>query len=109
MTPTEESTGSQTATPGTEHTLVDTAVAGIRVIAVDVSALTGAEVATIKAYVKVPAAGTYKVAAAATFAAGSTEPNTLSIPIVSAGSTKFTLTQTGGTGRVFPWSSIRIG
>lgn len=96
--------GTQTATLTTEHSLYDAATNGVFALVVDVTNLAGVETVELRAYTKVLAGGSYVQAHSVTFAAGEAAPAVMSPPFLSPNGIKFTLTQTGGTGRAFPWA-----
>lgn len=97
-----KSSGTQAATLSTEHTLLDTIDPGVYELEVDTNALAGAEELEIRIYTKVLSTGTQRVYKIANVRP-SAEPNLKSPPIVAINGAKFTIKQTGGTGRSFPW------
>ncbi len=98
------SSGTQTATPATEHTLIDTGTAGVYSLAVDVTNLSGAETCELRAYLKVLTSGSYRLVDVQTFYAGATAPAAVSPPFLAPNGIKFTLTQVGGSSRGFDWA-----
>jgi hypothetical protein len=112
-----KASGTQTAVIGTEHTLNAGAFtdAGVYVLTVDTRAMVNGDELELRAYVKTltgDAQGylvygaTYAQQQGDAAAPGSEaygETVKASIPIASAYSVTFTLTQTVGTGRDFPW------
>lgn len=117
MALTVQDEGTQTATIGTEHTLGGAAftVAGVYVASVDTRNMVAGDVLELRALVKTLTgdsqeyliyAASYAQAqgdAAAAGAAAGGEVVKASIPIASPYSIAFTLKQTAGTGRAFPW------
>ena len=97
--------GSQTATISTEHTLATIATDGVFVLSVDISAMVAGDLLELKIYGKARTGdterllhrGSYGPIAVAT-------PLVQSVPIISPHHFKATLTQTAGTGRAFPWA-----
>jgi hypothetical protein len=104
MTLVSESSGTQTAIIGTEHTLAASTTAKTRVLSIDLSALTTGDTVTLRIKAKVLSGGAEAVAYTATYAHGQIEPVVYSIPIPSLHGATFTLQQTAGTGRSFPWT-----
>ena len=102
------SDGSQTAVISTEHTLDTITAAGSYVLMVDTSAMALGDKLTLKAKTKVRSGGTTRVAYSATYAQPQGEPVKLSIPIASPNEIVFTLQQTAGTGRAFPWEIVGL-
>jgi hypothetical protein len=102
--------GSQTATLDTEHPLgtdPDT-TDGVFQFFVDVDLLVRGETLEIRIYEKCRAAGdTAKQIHMWKLAHDQTDPLWVSPPLVLLHGWRFTIKQSGGTGRVFPWS-IRL-
>ena len=113
MAVTAEATGTQTATVGTEHTLRDVATAGTYTLHVDKVNMVAGDVLELRAYQMVLTAGTRRVAYLARFADAQPTDDmiAISVPIsnelTDAGSLRFTLKQTAGTGRQFPWKVLK--
>lgn len=95
--------GTQTATPGTEHTLHTTATAGVYALAVDTTNLAGTETVELRAYLKVISGGSYRQAHVVTVYTGDASPAAFSLPFISPVDIKFTLKQVGGSSRNFDW------
>lgn len=112
MAVTAAGTGTQTATIGTEHTLLNVSTAGTFTLHVDLNAMAAGDTVTLRIYQKVLSGGTGRVAYAATFSNACPLDNIvqISVPISNelTGTTAltFTLTQTTGTGRAFPWKVL---
>lgn len=108
-----QSSGTQTATVGTEHTLLDVAIAGTFTLHVDKNAMAAGDVLELRIYQIVLTGGTRRVAYVARFAGvqPTDDQISLSVPIsnelTDAGSLRFTLTQTKGTSRNFPWKVLK--
>lgn len=109
MAVTVASDGTQTATPGSEHTLYGPTTAGVYVLVVDANALAGVEVLELRAKEKVLSGGTERTVTIQSFPSGLTEPITRSIPYTWPYGGTFTLTQVGGSSRSFPWSVHKVG
>ena len=104
MAPAVESSGSQTAVIGTEHTLASPTTAKTRQLVVDLVNLVNGDVVELRVKRMCLAAGTVREWMCATYANVQAGPMVLSIPCPSPHGATFTLKQTVGTGRVFPWS-----
>jgi hypothetical protein len=106
--------GTQTATIGTEHTLLDVAVAGSFVFEVDTNALAAGDSLELRISAIVLTAGTRRVVYKSTFVGvqDADDKIKVSVPmsneLTDAGSLRFTLKQTGGTGRAFPWKVLKL-
>ena len=100
---TSNSNGSQTAVISTEHTLATITTSGTFVIGVDANAMALSDKLTLRVKCKVRSTGTTRLAYEATFAHVQNEKVIFSIPAVSTNEVVFTLEQTAGTGRAFPW------
>lgn len=100
---TSENNGSQTAVISTEHTLDTITTSGSFVIGIDANALAIGDVLVLRVKVKVRSVGTTRLAYEATYAHVQGEPVIVSIPVASTNEIVFTLEQTAGTGRAFPW------
>ena len=104
--------GTQTATPGTEHTLATITVptgGACYVLKVDVANMQGVEAVELTAQSKVLAAGTRRVELAETYDALSPIKVACLDAVVSqvAGEVAFTLRQIGGSSRTFDWAILR--
>lgn len=105
---TSHSDGSQTATISTEHTLATITTAGTYVLMVDTNNMALGDKLTLKVKVKVQSTGTTRLAFTANYAHVQGEPVKLSIPVASTNEIVFTLEQTAGTGRAFPWEIVSL-
>lgn len=100
-----ENSGSQTATIGVEHSLNTVSTAKTRVLAVDMNNLVAGDTVELRIYSKCRAADTRRVAYYVPFTGPPAQPLTFSIPVpMAAADGEFTLKQTTGTGRAFPWA-----
>lgn len=112
MAVTADATGTQTATITTEHTLRDVAAAGTYTLHVDLSAMAAGDVMELRIYQIVLTGGTRRVAYFQRFDGAQPTDNmiAISVPIsnelTDAGSLRFTLKQTFGTGRAYPWKVL---
>src|SRR3954471_6420083 len=103
-----ESFGTQTATLTTEHSLATPTTAKTRVLIVDLTNLVAGENTLLQIKGKVLTGGATVVIRYALYAGPLLEPHVQSPPVVLPFGGTFTLTQTGGTGRTFPWSVITL-
>ena len=106
-------TGTQAATIATEHSLVSpdpNTNSGVYQLWVDVSAMLVGDWLELRAKEKAITGGTQRVAfmATATNALGADAAVWVSPPLTLGIGWAFTLKQTAGTGRSFPWSVRRI-
>jgi hypothetical protein len=100
----EIAAGSQTATIGTEHTLATATTFGTYVLLVDVSAMVNDDVLELRVKAKARAAeANVKEIYRPTLKHAQVFPIVASIPVLCS-AVEFTLKQTAGTGRAFPWS-----
>lgn len=108
--PSIKAEGSQAATLTTEHTLLDTSDAGNYQLKVDCTALSGSEYVDLKVYDKAATGGSYRLAQSVrvTAAMAAVYPISESVPVAAPLGIKATLTQTGGTGRSYDWSVVRL-
>ncbi len=108
MPPARESSGTQAATVGTEHVLVSPTTAKSRVLVVDVAALVAGDLVELRVKTRALAGGTDRTVYTAAYAGPVTDPMVVSppIPIVDGGT--FTLKQTLGSGRSFPWAVLTL-
>lgn len=115
MPVTAQGQGTQTAVITTEHTLLDIAVAGSFVFEVDKINLAAGDVVELRVYAIILTGGTRRVAYFELYegAQPADDMIAISVPIsnelTDAGALRFTLKQTAGTGRNFPWKVLKIG
>jgi hypothetical protein len=107
MTWTVDSSGSQTATIGTEHTLASPTTNATYVLSVDTVNLVNGDLVELRCYDKVDGTNLRQVWKA-TYQHVQINNGKVSPPLAVTTSAQFTLKQTAGTGRVFPWSVRRI-
>ena len=108
MTVASNSSGSQTATIGTEHTLATIAAAGVYVLAVDTSAMVNGDALELRAKTKTKSGSASRVAYFVTYAHVQGEPNKYSVPVPVDTEVTFTLKQTAGAGRAFDWNILAL-
>ena len=101
--------GSQTATLGTEHTLATVTVAGIYQLAVDAADLADGETLELRIYGKARTGDTERLMFYASFENSQGVPLKASPPVISPHHMKVTLEQTGGTGRAYEWAVYATG
>lgn len=99
-----ETTGSQTATISTEHSIATPTTAGTYIFGVDTSNLALGDLLELRIYDKVDGTN-YRQVWKATYQHAQINNAKFSPPWpLSGAGSKMTLKQTAGTGRVFPWS-----
>ena len=112
MAVTAEATGT-TATVTTEHTLRDVAAAGSYTLHVDTNAMVAGDALELRVYQIVLTGGTRRVAYLATYtgAQPADDQIKISVPIsnelTDSGSLRFTLKQTLGTSRSYPYKVLK--
>lgn len=106
MAATQESSGTQTATVTTEHTLATITTAKPFQLIVDISALAAGEYVEIKIKRKVLSGGTTRVGFPGIYSwlDALVTPVIVSDPILSTQEYVATLKQLNGTSRAFPWA-----
>jgi hypothetical protein len=110
---TAHASGTQTATLDTEHFLSSPNVAGTFVLYVDTNAMAAGDILELRVYKMVLTAGTARVVYKATFSGAQSADDLIkaSIPIsnelTDANAVRFSLLQTDGTGRAFPWVVLK--
>lgn len=107
MTWTVDSSGSQTATVSTEHILASPTTNATYVFSVDTVNLVLGDLVELRCYDMVDAVNFRQIWKGA-FQHVQTNVGKVSPPIACTTQCKFTLKQTAGTGRAFPWSVRRI-
>lgn len=111
MTVSVNTSGSQTAVISTEHTLATITTAGIYQLMTDLGNLAAGDIVELRAYGKARSGDTERLMWGPV-SYGPIVPSQLLPPspaIVTAVSLKFTLKQTAGTGRAFPWAVYSTG
>jgi len=107
MSWTVDASGSQTATISTEHVLDSPTTVATHVLSVDTVNLALGDLLELRCYDMVDATN-YRQMWKGTFQHSQINDAKVSPPIAVTTQAKFTLKQTAGTGRVFPWSVRRI-
>lgn len=107
MTWTVDTSGSQTATIGTEHTLSTPTTSATYVLSVDCVNFVNGDLVELRCYDMVDGVN-YRQMWKGTYQHAQINNAKVSPPIAVTTQAKFTLKQTAGTGRVFPWSVRRI-
>lgn len=113
MPVTAQGSGTQAATVTTEHTLLDVAIAGTFTLHVDTVNMVAGDALELRVYQMVLTGGTRRVAYYSIFTAAQPADDLIkiSVPIsnelTDAGSLRFTLKQTTGTSRNFPWKVLK--
>jgi hypothetical protein len=107
MSWTVDSSGSQTATIGTEHTLDSPTTAATYVFSVDTVNLTLGDLLELRCYDMVDGTNLRQMWKA-TYQHGQINNAKVSPPLAVTTEAQFTLKQVAGTGRAFPWSVRRI-
>lgn len=100
--------GSQTAVISTEHDLATVTSAKVLQLVVDVSAMVSIDVLELRIYGKARTGDTERLLYFATFAQPQTLALVASLAVVSPHHARFTLKQTAGTGRAFPWAVYEL-
>lgn len=102
----ELASGSQSATLDTEHTLDTRSAVGTYQLLVDLSNMVNGDITILRVYVKPRnSAGSALLHQAATYSNKQTTVVVASVPVLCA-YCYFTLEQTDGTGRAYPWSVL---
>jgi hypothetical protein len=104
-----ESSGTQTAVIATEHQLAAPTTNQCRVLRVDLGAMTSTDTVEIRVKTAVLTAGTIRDQLYQTYVNTVGTPIVETIPVGSNQGATFTLKQTAGTGRAFPWVVLTTG
>ena len=102
------SSGTQTATLTTEHSLDVDTTGKTYVLVVDTAALVNGETLTLRIKTKCLSAGTQRLAYEAVYEHAQAVPMKYSIPVPANIEIEVTLRQDGGTGRAFPWALLSL-
>lgn len=102
-----DSSGSQTAVVNTEHSLATPTTVATYVFSVDTVNLANGDLVELRCYDMVDGSN-YRQMWKGTYQHVQINNAKASPPIAVTTQAKFTLKQTAGTGRVFPWSVRRI-
>ncbi len=100
------SSGSQSATINTKHSLYATTNSGIYSLMVDATNMVLGDVLELSVDVAYASGGTRRQTYAATYAHAQSDPGKISVPVVAPWGAEFNLKQTAGTGRSFPWAVV---
>lgn len=106
--PTTENSGTQAATLDTEHSLDTDTTAKVFVLSVDANAMADGDILILRIKTRVLTGGTNRIVYQSVFAHVQGEPIKISVPVVSMFNIEFTLEQTDGTGRSYPWSVVSL-
>ncbi len=104
---TVDASGSQTATINTEHSLDTPTTAATYVLGVDTVNMVLGDLVELRVYDMVDGTN-YRQVWKSTYQHAQINNGKVSPPIAVTTQAKFTLKQTAGTGRAFPWSVRRI-
>lgn len=100
--------GSQTATVSTEHTLATITAAGVYVLVVDCANMVTGDECELRIYGKARSSDTERLIYVYGFAHAQGQPLKESVAVPTPHHAKFTLKQTAGTGRAFPWAVYQL-
>lgn len=105
-----ESSGTQTAVISTEHSLAAPTSAGVRALEVDTVNMVAGDILELRIKVAALSAGTQRVLYYQRYldAQSADDLIKISVPIPSSQGATFTLKQTAGTGRNFPWAVLTL-
>jgi len=113
MAVTAQASGTQAATVTTEHTLASVNVAGVFTLHVDTVNMSTLDVLELRVYQMVLTAGVSRVVSIWTFFGVQLTDDLIKITVpignelTDTDALKFTLKQTFGTGRSFPWKVLK--
>jgi hypothetical protein len=102
------SDGSQTAVISTEHTLGTITSAGTYQLQVDLSNLANKDTVVLKTKLKVRSTGTTRLIYEDSYTHAQSSLVAVTIPVAATNEVVYTLTQTAGTGRAFPWEIVQL-
>lgn len=114
MAVTAAGSGTQTATVTTEHTLLDVAAAGVYQIVADTTNMVANDVLELRVYQIALTGGTRRVVQMMTFYGAQLTDDIMKYSdplgneLTDSGSLRFTLKQTFGTSRNFPWKVLQF-
>lgn len=100
--------GSQTAVVSTEHTLATITEAGVYVLKADLGAMLSGDTLELRGKTKVRSGDTSREEYFLSKSGAQTQANVASDPIVVTTEVVFTLKQTAGTARAFPWNVMKL-
>jgi len=102
------SDGSQTAVISTEHTLGTITTAGTYQLQVDMNALANGDTVVLRTKLKVRSSGTTRLMYEDSYSHVQSQLVAVTIPAAATNEVVFTLEQTAGTGRAFPWEIVQL-
>lgn len=102
------SSGTQSATVTTKHSLHATTTAATYVLMVDCSAMVIGDFLDLSIDVAYDSGGTLRQTYSVTYAHGQSDPGKVSVPVVAPYGAEFFLKQTAGTSRSFPWALVAL-
>lgn len=102
------SDGSQTATLTTEHTLATISADGTYQLQVDCNNMALGDVTLLRAKLKVRSSGTTRLLYEHRLTHVQASPVVVTVPVASTNELVYTLTQTAGTGRAYPWEIVQL-
>lgn len=108
MTVSEKTNGSQTAVISSEHTLATITDPGTYQLNVDLANMAKNDVLVLRAYGKARSSDTERLRYIYTLSNDQGLDHFDSIPVVTPHYVRFSLQQTDGTGRDFPWSVYQL-
>lgn len=114
MAVTAHASGTQTAVIGTEHFLSSPAIAGTFLVEVDTNAMAAGDALELRVYAIVLTGGTPRVAYKGVYQGAQDVDDQIKISVAisneltDANSLRFSLKQTSGTGRAFPWKVLKF-
>ena len=103
-----ESSGTQTAVVGTEHTLASPTTGKTRALLVDVTAQVAGDIVELRIFGPVLASGTSRLIIMSTFPGVVADSHTQSWPAIMPHGGTVTLKQTAGTARAYPWDVVTL-
>lgn len=113
MAVTLQASGTQTAVIGTEHQLADTGTVGVYTFEVDTNAMVAGDILELRVYEMALTGGTSRVKFEQTFYGAQLADDLIkgSVPVATdltdSTALRFSLKQTFGTGRAFPWKVLK--
>jgi len=99
-------TGTQTAVIDTEHSLATVSTSSVVMLYVDTANLSTGDVLVLRVKTLVLNGGTTRLCQEAVYANPQAIPIKYSDPLITDQEAVFTLEQTDGTGRAFPWKVV---
>lgn len=113
MTVSAYASGTQAANIGTEHFLSSPNVAGVFTLHVDTQAMASGDTLELRAYQTVLSGGTARVALFKSYSGAQPADDYIQISdplgneLTDANALRFSLKQTAGTGRSYPWKVLQ--